>query len=112
MLTRPPPAPRTRTTGRAPRGCGRSPNSPGRRPSNSPGPGRVLILADARGLRGDDAPGSFAGPVAWSVHDYLRNAKLQLTAVLAPGDRVPGLYVHPDHRRRLRRDPVRSDLYV
>src|SRR5207302_9183320 len=43
---------------------------------------------------------------------YLRTAKLQLTAVLAPGDKVPGLYLHPDHRRRLRRDPVRSDLNV
>jgi hypothetical protein len=30
----------------------------------------------------------------------LRNAKLQLSAVLAPGDEVPGLYLHPDHRRR------------
>ena len=44
--------------------------------------------------------------------DYLRNAKLQLTAVLAPGDEVPGLYLHPDHRRRLRRAPVRSDISV
>jgi DNA replication protein DnaC len=43
---------------------------------------------------------------------YLRNAKLQLSAVLAPGDEVPGLYLHPDHRRRLRRAPVRSDLSV
>ena len=41
---------------------------------------------------------------------YLRNAKLQLTAVLAPEAEVPGLYVHPDHRRRLRRLPVRSEL--
>jgi plasmid replication initiation protein len=43
---------------------------------------------------------------------HLRNAKLQLTAVLVPGDEVPGLYLHPDHRRRLRRVPVRSDLNV
>ena len=33
-------------------------------------------------------------------------------SVLVPGDGVPGLYLHPDHRRRLRRDPVRSDLNV
>ena len=51
--------------------CGRSPNSPGRRSSNSPGPGRVLILAGARGVSGDDAPGAFAGPVAGPVHDDL-----------------------------------------
>jgi hypothetical protein len=43
---------------------------------------------------------------------HLRNAKLQLSAVLAPGGEVPGLYLHPDHRRRLRRAPVRSDLSV
>ena len=43
---------------------------------------------------------------------HLRNAKLQLGAVLAPGGEVPGLYLHPDHRRRLRRAPVRSDLNV
>ena len=46
------------------------------------------------------------------AREYLRNAKLQLSAVLAPEDEVPGLYLHPDHRRRLRRDPVRSDLNV
>jgi len=52
-------------------GCGRSPNSPGRRSSNSPGPGRVLILADARGVSRDDTPGPFAGPVAGPVHEDL-----------------------------------------
>ena len=43
---------------------------------------------------------------------HLRNAKLQLSAVLAPGDEVPGLYLHPDRRRGLRRGPVRSDINV
>jgi hypothetical protein len=43
---------------------------------------------------------------------YLRNAKLQLSAVLAPGEKVPGLYLHPEHRRRLRRTAVRSELNV
>ncbi|SRR5260370_998378 len=51
--------------------CGRSRNSPGRRSSNSPGPGRVVSLAAARVPGGDDTPGSFVGPVAWPVHDYL-----------------------------------------
>jgi hypothetical protein len=44
--------------------------------------------------------------------DHLRNAKLQLTAVLVPEEEVPGLYLHPDHRRRLHRAPVRSTLDV
>ena len=43
---------------------------------------------------------------------HLRNAKLQLTAVLVPEEEVPGLYMHPDDRRRLRRAPVRSTLDV
>jgi hypothetical protein len=51
-------------------------------------------------------------PVGVAVGDHLRNAKLQLSAVLAPAGEVPGLYLHPDHRRRLRRAPVRSDLSV
>jgi hypothetical protein len=53
-----------------------------------------------------------AEAVGVAVEGYLRNAKLQLTAVLAPGEEVPGLYLHPDHRRRLRRPPVRSALDV
>ena len=61
---------------------------------------------------GDAAEVSVFEPVAVAFEGYLRNAKLQLTVVLAPGDEVPGLYLHPDHRRRLRRAPVRSDLSV
>jgi hypothetical protein len=53
-----------------------------------------------------------AEAVGVAVEVYLRNAELQLTAVLAPEAEVPGLYLHPDHRRRLRRAPVRSDLNV
>ena len=45
-------------------------------------------------------------------HGHQRNAKLQLTVTLSPAEPVPGLYVHPDHRRRLRRSPVRSRLDV
>ena len=36
-----------------------------------------------------------------SVGSYQRNAKLQLTVLLSPAVAVPGLYLHPDHRRRL-----------
>src|ERR1700736_4058690 len=43
---------------------------------------------------------------------HQRNARLQLTVVLAPAEAVPGLYVHPDHRRRLRRPVVRSEFDV
>ena len=53
-----------------------------------------------------------AHAVGIAVDHYLRNAKLQLTAVLVPEGEVPGLYLHPDHRRRLRRAPVRSTLDV
>ncbi len=64
-------------------------------------------------VRGGSSFGSgFAHAVGVAVGGHLRNAKLQLSAVLAPGDEVPGLYLHPDHRRRLRRAPVRSDLSV
>ena len=56
--------------------------------------------------------GSFVGSVARPVHEHQRNAKLQLTVVLAPPEVVPGLYVHPDHRRRRRRPVVRSQLDV
>ena len=43
---------------------------------------------------------------------HQRNAKLQLTVTLTPSEPVPGLYLHPDHRRRLRRPAVRSPLDV
>jgi hypothetical protein len=43
---------------------------------------------------------------------HQRNAKLQLTVLLAPPEEVPGLYLHPDHRRRLRRPAVRSQFDV
>jgi hypothetical protein len=46
--------------------------------------------------------------LAFGAHE--RNAKLQLTVVLVPDEPVPGLYVHPDHRRRLRRPAVRGTL--
>ena len=45
-------------------------------------------------------------------HHHQRNAKLQLTVALAPAEAVPGLYVHPDHRRRRRRPIVRSEFDV
>src|SRR5258708_3724327 len=72
-------------------------------------PGSVL-LGGLVACRGDTPSGSFVGAVAGAVHEHLRNAKLQLTVVLAPAGEVPALYIHPDHRRRLRRTPVRSDL--
>ena len=38
--------------------------------------------------------------------------KLQLTVLLPPPEAVPGLYLHPDHRRRRRRLAVRSEFSV
>jgi len=39
-----------------------------------------------------------------------RNAKLQLSVLLAPAEPVDGLYLHPQHRRRPRRvDPFGGD---
>jgi hypothetical protein len=55
--------------------------------------------------RGDDvvdrwAAGSvLVGPLPGNG----RNAKLQLTVLLAPEEPVDGLYLHPQHRRRARR---------
>ena len=70
------------------------------------------LLVAGCGGRGDAAEVSVFEPVAVSFEGHLRNAKLQLTAVLAPGEEVPGLYLHPDHRRRLRRAAARSALDV
>jgi hypothetical protein len=73
------------------------------------------LLAGYRQGLADDRPTPIAvarAALNCAVDPYLRNAKLQLSAVLAPGDEVPGLYLHPDHRRRLRRPPVRSDPNV
>ena len=44
------------------------------------------------------------------VHQW--NAKLQLTVLLAPRAAVPGLYLHPDHRRRRRRPAMRTEFDV
>jgi hypothetical protein len=51
-------------------------------------------------------------PSSSPQHRYQRNAKPQLTVWLSPPEAVPGVYIHPDHRRRLRRPAVRSDLDV
>jgi hypothetical protein len=50
--------------------------------------------------------------VGLAVCGHQRNAKLQLTVLLAPAEAVPGLYLHPDHRRRRLRPAVRSDFNV
>ena len=71
---------------------------------------RAIIEQVIAHYRGDARV--LAVAVFGSVSTHLRNAKLQLSAVLAPEEEIPGLYLHPDHRRRLRRDPVRSDLNV
>ena len=75
---------------------------------------RVLPAGRGLGCQWDHpfAGEGFGEPVRVALGEHLRNAKLLLSAVLAPEDAVPELYLHPDHRRRLRRDPVRSDLNV
>jgi hypothetical protein len=50
--------------------------------------------------------------VGLAFYDHQRNAKLQLTVLLAPPEAVPGLYLHPDHRRRRLRPAVRSEFDV
>ena len=66
----------------------------------------------SRCLVGSSSLSGLAHAVGLAVGDHQWNAKLQLTVTLSPGMAVPGLYVHPDYRRRLRRSPVRSDLDV
>ena len=61
---------------------------------------------------GDAAEVSVFESVAVAFEGHQRNAKLQLTVLLSPPGPVPGLYLHPDHRRRRRRLAVRSDLSV
>ena len=43
---------------------------------------------------------------------HRRNAKLVLSVTLSPTDPVPGLHLHPEHRRRLRQPPVSGDESV
>jgi hypothetical protein len=50
--------------------------------------------------------------MGFAIDDHQRNAKLQLTVLLAPPEAVPGLYLHPDHRRRRLRPAVRSEFDV
>jgi hypothetical protein len=47
---------------------------------------------------------------SYRAHQW--NAKLQLTVLLAPRAAVPGLYLHPDHRRRRRRPAMRTEFDV
>ena len=42
-------------------------------------------------------------PIGEPLDPHGRNAKLQLTVLLAPEEPVDGLYLHPQHRRRPRR---------
>ena len=53
-----------------------------------------------------------AQPVGLAVEGHQWNAKLQLTVLLAPRAAVPGLYLHPDHRRRRRRPAMRTEFDV
>ncbi len=70
----------------------------------------VLLVVDLGG--GDAAQVAVFEPIAVAFECHQRNAKLQLTVALSPAMVVPELYLHPDHRRRLRRPAVRSDLNV
>ena len=56
--------------------------------------------------------GFLALPVGLAFDDHQWNAKLQLTVLLAPRAAVPGLYLHPDHRRRRRRPAMRTEFDV
>jgi hypothetical protein len=56
--------------------------------------------------------GFLALAVGLAFHDHQRNAKLQLTVLLAPPEAVPELYLHPEHRRRRWRPALRTDFDV
>jgi hypothetical protein len=51
-------------------------------------------------------------PVGLALDDHQRNAKLQLTVLLAPPEAVPDLYLHPEHRRRRSRPALRTEFDV
>ena len=50
--------------------------------------------------------------VVGAADTHQRNAKLQLTVLLAPRDAVPELYLHPEHRRRRWRPALRTEFDV
>ena len=53
-----------------------------------------------------------AESVGLAVEVHQRNAKLQLTVLLAPPEAVPDLYLHPEHRRRRSRAALRTKFDV
>lgn len=55
---------------------------------------------------------STGSAIAVALTFHQRNAKLQLTVLLAPRDAVPGLYLHPEHRRRRWRPALRTEFDV
>ena len=55
---------------------------------------------------GDPAEVAVFESVAVAFEGHHRNAKLQLTVVLADIEPVAGLYARVQHRRRLRRPPL------
>ena len=72
----------------------------------SPHPLRVCSVAITSLVLG------VAHTVRVAVGDHQRNARLQLTVLLVPRAAVPGLYLHPDHRRRRRRPAMRTEFDV
>ena len=56
--------------------------------------------------------GFLALPVGLAVDGHQRNAKLQLTVLLAPPEAVPDLYLHAEHRRRRSRPALRTEFHV
>src|SRR5689334_10316785 len=65
----------------------------------------VVMGSPTAGVSGDvlDGGETVLEAVAGPVDRHARNAKLQLSVTLAGLGPVPGLYLHPDHRRRPRR---------